>query len=163
MATVEASPTSTPPKQDSPRFTIELEFVLALSNPYYLSHLAVTYHHLLSEPASASSARKRNTTTDPNTPAKQFAHYLRYLYNYWKTPEYSRYLTHPGATLRALELLQEEDFRKDVIRPDVIERLLMGDQLPSSEPVRVITDVEASTVEKDGEGIQDIKMETTTG
>lgn len=40
----------TPPKPPSLRFTLELEFVLSLSNPYYLSHLALTYPHLLNPP-----------------------------------------------------------------------------------------------------------------
>ena len=54
---------------------------------------------------------------------QSFARYLSYLYSYWRTPEYSQYLTYPGATLRNLELLQQEQFRKDLIRPDVIAML----------------------------------------
>lgn len=30
---------------------------------------------------------------------------------------------YPGPTLKALELLQQEQFRKDILRPDVVERL----------------------------------------
>ena len=30
---------------------------------------------------------------------------------------------YPGPTLKALELLQQEQFRKDILRPDVFERL----------------------------------------
>ena len=164
MATTESPAKHAAPQPTSPRFTIELEFVLSLSNPYYLSHLAVSYPHLLSEPASASSATKRNATTKSDTPAKQFAAYLKYLYSYWKTPEYSRYLTHPGATLRALELLQQEQFRKDIIRPDVIERLVMGDQLPT-EAVQAPMDGEPTGGKERAatEATQDIKMETTPG
>ncbi|RMD44741.1 hypothetical protein DV735_g325, partial [Chaetothyriales sp. CBS 134920] len=112
-----------PPPPLSYRFTLELEFVLCLSNPYYLSHLASTYPQLLNPP-STSTINGASQEPDKDTPASCFARYLAYLYSYWKTPQYSQYLTHPGATLRSLELLQSEEFRKDVIRPDVIERLL---------------------------------------
>jgi hypothetical protein len=99
----------------SPRFTIELEFVLCLSNPQYLQYLAGTYPQLLNLP--------RNAAANEDSDAAKFRRYLAYLYNYWRTPEYSKYLTHPGAVLRNLELLQNERFRKDIIRPDVISRL----------------------------------------
>jgi mediator of RNA polymerase II transcription subunit 31 len=115
--------TPPPPSPPSARFTLELEFVLSLSNPYYLSHLALVYPHLLnppvSDPAGASAA-------PPDSDASRFAAYLAYLYSYWRTPQYSKYLSHPGAVLRSLELLQQERFRKDIIRPDVIARLLEG-------------------------------------
>lgn len=105
----------TTPLSNNPRFTLELEFVSSLANPYYLSHLAVTYPNLLeiSHPDSSSSSDD----------AKAFAAYLAYLYSYWRRPEYVQFLTHPGATLRALRLLQEERFRRDIIRPQVIEAL----------------------------------------
>ncbi|RMZ81311.1 hypothetical protein DV737_g2590, partial [Chaetothyriales sp. CBS 132003] len=106
------------------RFSLELEFVLCLSNPYYLSHLASSYPNLLNPPSTSNPAGGAPPTPDDDTASACFARYLAYLYSYWKTPEYSQYLTHPGATLRSLELLQSEEFRKDVIRPDVIERLL---------------------------------------
>jgi mediator of RNA polymerase II transcription subunit 31 len=111
-------PTPSPP---SARFTLELEFVLSLSNPYYLSHLASAYPHLLNPPTSDSTS---SSTTGPDSDASRFAAYLAYLYAYWRTPQYSKYLSHPGAVLRSLELLQQERFRKDIIRPDVIARLL---------------------------------------
>lgn len=129
-----------PPTLTNPRFTLELEFVSSLANPYYLSHLAVTYPNLLG--ISRSLSGEENTTTgdkdddtsdvsaDPD--AQAFAAYLAYLYSYWKTPEYAQFLTHPGPTLRALRLLQEENFRRDIIRPQVIEGLaglgLVGQQ-----------------------------------
>ncbi|EAS32693.3 RNA polymerase II mediator complex subunit Soh1 [Coccidioides immitis RS] len=109
-----------PPHLSNPRFTLELEFVLSLANPYYISHLAVTYPHLL----GISSQSTDNDDPSASSDAKAFAAYLAYLYDYWKRPEYVQFLTHPGATLRALRLLQEESFRKAVIRPQVIEALL---------------------------------------
>ncbi|KKK15322.1 hypothetical protein P175DRAFT_0435680 [Aspergillus ochraceoroseus IBT 24754] len=105
----------------NPRFTLELEFVSSLANPYYLSHLAVNYPTLLGISSSHDESDANDDTSDPD--AKAFAAYLAYLYSYWKTPEYSQFLTHPGATLRALQLLQEDTFRRDIIRPQVIEGL----------------------------------------
>ncbi|KAE8150240.1 mediator of RNA polymerase II transcription subunit 31 [Aspergillus avenaceus] len=110
-----------PPTLTNPRFTLELEFVSSLANPYYLSHLAVTYPNLLGISNSSEEGDATENNKDPD--AQAFAAYLAYLYSYWKTPDYAQFLTHPGATLRALRLLQEETFRRDIIRPDVIEGL----------------------------------------
>ncbi|MCJ1284098.1 suppressor of hpr1 [Xylographa opegraphella] len=85
------------------RFELELEFVTLLASPPYLSHLATT--KLLQNPA--------------------FVAYLKYLL-YWTQPAYVKYLSYPGPTLKALELLQQEDFRRDVLRPDVVARLAEG-------------------------------------
>ncbi|KAL3453251.1 mediator of RNA polymerase II transcription subunit 31 [Aspergillus insuetus] len=105
----------------NPRFTLELEFVSSLANPYYLSHLAVNYPTLLGISKSHDETGVNDENSDPE--AEAFAAYLAYLYSYWKTPEYAQFLTHPGASLRALRLLQEENFRRDIIRPHVIEGL----------------------------------------
>ncbi|PGH30845.1 hypothetical protein GX50_06388 [[Emmonsia] crescens] len=116
------------PSLENPRFTLELEFVLSLANPHYISHLAVTYPHLLGVSSSSSSSSSRaaadGSPPTPTSDAQSFAAYLAYLYSYWKRPEYVQFLTHPGATLRALRLLQDESFRQAVIRPQVIEALL---------------------------------------
>ncbi|KAI1485530.1 mediator of RNA polymerase II transcription subunit 31 [Biscogniauxia mediterranea] len=82
------------------RFEIELEFVQALANPYYLNHLAS--QKLLNEPA--------------------FVAYLAYL-RYWSRPPYVKYLNYPGPTLKNLELLQEEKFRQDIISPELVQAL----------------------------------------
>jgi mediator of RNA polymerase II transcription subunit 31 len=121
------SPPPPPPSLTDPRFTLELEFVLSLANPYYLSHLAVNFPNLLGTSAAAQEADdddNSDSNTSPARDAQAFQLYLAYLYSYWKTPEYAQFLTHPGATLRALRLLQEESFRRDIIRPQVIEGLL---------------------------------------
>ncbi|KAI2786211.1 Mediator of RNA polymerase II transcription subunit 31 [Penicillium oxalicum] len=107
-----------PPTKSNLRFTLELEFVSSLANPYYLSYLAVTYPNLL---GVAQGDDDDNSTSAPD--AQAFAAYLAYLYSYWKTPEYAQFLTHPGPTLRALRLLQEDRFRRDIILPHVIESL----------------------------------------
>lgn len=113
-----------PPTLTNPRFTLELEFVLSLANPHYLSHLAVNYPHLLGTSTSGETSDDSDAGPTASPDAQAFAAYLAYLYSYWKTPEYAQFLTHPGATLRALRLLQEEAFRRDIIRPQVIEGLL---------------------------------------
>ncbi|KAL4809938.1 SOH1-domain-containing protein [Aspergillus unguis] len=122
--------TQPPATLTNPRFTLELEFVSSLANPYYLSHLAVNYPSLLGISKSGNESEINDDNADPE--AEAFAAYLAYLYSYWKTPEYSQFLTHPGATLRALRLLQEESFRRDIVRPQVIEGLagvdLLGEQ-----------------------------------
>lgn len=121
----EHSPQPPPPTLTNPRFTLELEFVLSLANPYYLSHLAMNFPNLLG--TSAADDENTDNSDGPSSTsrdAQAFTAYLAYLYSYWKTPEYAQFLTHPGATLRALRLLQEETFRRDIIRPQVIESLL---------------------------------------
>ncbi|KAM5467977.1 plasma membrane localization protein [Microsporum audouinii] len=105
----------------SARFALELEFVLSLANPHYLSHLAVAHPHLLGITQAASTRSREQDRSREESQA--FAAYLAYLYDYWRRPEYVQFLTHPGATLRALRLLQEEAFRLAVIRPQVIEAL----------------------------------------
>ncbi|KAK0772176.1 Mediator of RNA polymerase II transcription subunit 31 [Friedmanniomyces endolithicus] len=106
------------------RFEIECEFVQSLSNPLYIQHLALNKY--LDDPA--------------------FIAYLAYL-DYFRRPEYLRFLLYvnpmtwtplptphteirangtnryPGPTLRALELLQQEQFRKDAVTPALIEAM----------------------------------------
>ncbi len=96
-----AASSSQPEFGGASRFELELEFVSALANPYYLQFLAT---------------QKR--FDDP-----RFVNYLRYLL-YWKEPPYLKYLNWPGPTLNHLELLQHERFRQDIILPDVVNRLV---------------------------------------
>ncbi|ETI28309.1 hypothetical protein G647_00758 [Cladophialophora carrionii CBS 160.54] len=111
----------------SHRFTLELEFVLSLSNPQYLQYLALFHPHLLNKPATT-----REVAEADDSDADRFARYLKYLYSYWRTPQYAQYLTHPGSTLRNLELLQQEQFRRDLIKPDVIARLFENNEVTST-------------------------------
>ncbi|KAL2055918.1 hypothetical protein ABVK25_003560 [Lepraria finkii] len=53
----------------------------------------------------------------------EFIAYLKYL-QYWTRPEYIKYLSYPGSTLKALELLQEERFRTDILSPEVVGLLV---------------------------------------
>ncbi|KAI9794534.1 MAG: hypothetical protein M1816_004421 [Peltula sp. TS41687] len=104
MAPAEKSPiatsTSEPLHGGFSRFELELEFVQCLANPMYLNHLAT--QKLLDDPS--------------------FIAYLDYL-QYFIKPEYARFLTYPGPTLRALELLQQEKFRQEILSPDTVARL----------------------------------------
>ncbi|MCJ1265765.1 hypothetical protein MMC22_005645 [Lobaria immixta] len=90
------------------RFELELEFVQSLANPYYMNHLAS--QKLLQDPS--------------------FIAYLKYL-QYFLRPEYTKYLSYPGPTLKALELLQQERFRQDILSPDTVGRLAEGGVLAS--------------------------------
>nr|CAD7401628.1 unnamed protein product [Timema cristinae] len=73
------------------RFQIELEFVQCLGNPNYLHFLAQCGYFK----------------------DKAFINYLRYL-QYWKEPEYSRFLKYPMC-LYFLDLLQYEHFRREIV------------------------------------------------
>ncbi|KAI4102969.1 MAG: hypothetical protein LQ345_007352, partial [Seirophora villosa] len=94
------------PRSDQPlyrgfsRFELELEFVQSLANPYYLNHLA-----------------SQKVIQDPS-----FTEYLHYL-QYFTQPTYTRYLSYPAPSLKALQLLQQEKFRQDILSPDVVARL----------------------------------------
>ncbi|KAK1572899.1 SOH1-domain-containing protein [Colletotrichum navitas] len=110
MATTAPEQTGSPPPPQSgdepvyggfTRFEIELEFVQSLANPLYLNHLAT--QKLLTRP--------------------DFVAYLAYL-QYWSRPPYLKYLMYPGPTLKHLELLQQEQFRTDIISPDLVQRLI---------------------------------------
>lgn len=74
-----------------------------LANPWYLNHLAVL--KLYDDPA--------------------FIAYLGYL-QYFKESEYVKYLLYPTATLKALELLQQEKFRKAILSPETVARMIEG-------------------------------------
>ncbi|KAJ5197778.1 uncharacterized protein N7498_006895 [Penicillium cinerascens] len=138
------STTQSPPTLTNPRFTLELEFVSSLANPYYLSHLAVTYPGLL----GISQADDNDDDSASAPDAQAFAAYLAYLYSYWKTPEYSQFLTHPGPTLRALRLLQEDTFRRDIILPQVIEGLA-GVTIPNNTAQTAEADVAQNSETQD--------------
>ena len=138
-------PASKPPPAtpSNLRFTLELEFVSSLANPSYLSYLAVTYPNLL---GVSQADDEDEPTSAPD--AQAFAAYLAYLYSYWKTPEYAQFLTHPGATLRALRLLQEDAFRRDIIRPQVIE-VLAGMGADSGQTAEAIESKETEAEKPD--------------
>ncbi|KAH6293705.1 mediator of RNA polymerase II transcription subunit 31 [Parastagonospora nodorum] len=100
---------ASPPAQERPdvplhggftRFELELEFVQCLANPVYLNYLA----------------------TQKYFDKPEFVAYLDYL-QYFAEPKYIKFLHHPGPTLRALELLQQERFRQDIITPGLANKL----------------------------------------
>lgn len=125
-AATDPPPTSEPTYAGYTRFELELEvcvsyhfpthslrgaqFVQSLASPAYLSYLASKKYFEKSE----------------------FVAYLDYL-QYFTRPEYIGYLTYPGPTLRHLELLQQEQFRKDLGRIDVVAALMEEGQKAAVE------------------------------
>ncbi|KAI0302329.1 SOH1-domain-containing protein [Multifurca ochricompacta] len=81
------------------RFELELEFVQALANPFYLHSLA--QQGILYQTA--------------------FINYLKYL-QYWKEKDYARFILYPHA-LHHLELLQHAEFRLEILKDEWRERL----------------------------------------
>jgi mediator of RNA polymerase II transcription subunit 31 len=76
------------------------QFVQCLASPRYLNHLAVQKYF--------------------ENPA--FVAYLNYL-QYWSHPPYTKFLNYPGPTLKNLELLQQERFRKDIMDGNFVATL----------------------------------------
>ncbi|TFK25558.1 SOH1 family protein [Coprinopsis marcescibilis] len=95
-----AAPTD-PKAANRARFELELEFVQALANPYYLHSLA--QQNILEQPA--------------------FINYLKYLL-YFKEPDYARFIHYPHA-LHHLDLLQHAQFREE-LKKDVSLRDYLG-------------------------------------
>jgi len=90
MESVSVSSESDPKAINRARFELELEFVQALANPYYLHSLA--QQNILDQPA--------------------FINFLQYLL-YFKEKDYARFIHYPHA-LHHLELLQHAQFRADM-------------------------------------------------
>lgn len=84
------------------------------ANPHYLLHLATL---------TAASPDPSAATSVPLLSHPPFIAYLSYL-RYFASPPYLQYLIYPGPTLKNLELLQNERFRREVLSPDVVERLI---------------------------------------
>lgn len=82
------------------RFELELEFVQALANPFYLHSLA--QQNILEQPA--------------------FINYLKYLL-YFKEKDYARFIHYPHA-LHHLELLQHPQFRARLKKDDAFREYL---------------------------------------
>ncbi|CAE6529345.1 unnamed protein product [Rhizoctonia solani] len=97
---VPVEPNSTPMRTaNRARFELELEFVQALANPFYLENLAS--EGLLEDQA--------------------FINYIQYL-QYWRKSEYARFIVYPHC-LHFLELLQHEQFRNELKNPVTRMRL----------------------------------------
>ena len=74
------------------RFELELEFLQSLASPAYLHHLA----------------------TQGYFQDKSFLVFLKYL-QYWKEPEYSKYITYPHCFYFLDLLCENETFRKELV------------------------------------------------
>lgn len=95
---ISSSPSAT---EDKTRFEIELEFVQCLANPFYLNYLA-----------------QSKCLQD-----ESFLRYLEYL-DYWRKPEYIKFLIYPSYTLNALDLLKQPQFRTDILSPDNAKKIM---------------------------------------
>lgn len=82
-----------------------------------------------SKSSSNSFSPSRTLSTSTTLPRRSssssppFVEYLKYL-QYWSKPPYLKYLAYPGPTLRNLELLQQETFRKNIISPDFVHAMV---------------------------------------
>lgn len=145
-----AATDSSSPATVSARFTMELEFVLCLAVPNYLLHLAHNFPHLLVPPDTQSLSADA-----PDSDAARFARYLKYLYDYWRKPQYAQFLTHPGTVLRNLELLQQEQFKKDLVNPEkrhhVAYQLELVDP-PAAPVIETPAGVGVAAAEEAGDG-----------
>jgi len=52
--------------------------------------------------------------------------------DYWRQPEYVRFLIYPSFTLNALDLLKQPQFRVDILSPDNAKKI-MDDMLASMQ------------------------------
>ncbi|KDR75308.1 hypothetical protein GALMADRAFT_226969 [Galerina marginata CBS 339.88] len=95
-----ASPSPDPKAANRARFELELEFVQALANPFYLHSLA--QQNILEQPA--------------------FIHFLEYLL-YFKEKDYARFIHYPHA-LHHLELLQHAQFRSQMKKDEFLREYL---------------------------------------
>ncbi|KAK9461294.1 SOH1-domain-containing protein [Lipomyces oligophaga] len=86
------------------RFEVELDFVQALANPYYVNYLA------------------QNGYLEDT----RFLNYLEYL-EYWRKPEYVKFVVYPNC-LHMLSLLRQPRFRQEVKHSDMAQ-LLINDML----------------------------------
>ncbi|TFK45887.1 SOH1-domain-containing protein [Heliocybe sulcata] len=103
MLTRMSSPTQAPETDvraaNRARFELELEFVQALANPFYLHSLG--QQGILDQPA--------------------FINFLDYL-QYWREKDYARFIHYPHA-LHHLELLQHATFRAEIRKDEWREYL----------------------------------------
>lgn len=74
---------------NSIRFTLELEFIELLSNPYYVQYLVQSQYNYMTD--------------------QRFVTYLQYLL-YWTTPQYIHYISHTYS-LYMLTQLQSSEYR----------------------------------------------------
>lgn len=109
------------------RWEVELEFVQSLANIQYVNFLAQNDYF--------------------NDPA--FINYLEYL-NYWRDPKYAKHLVYPNC-LHILTLLQNEEFRKQITNPDLMNSL-MNDMVKKWQGVDEINSIHNES--KDGKDLE---------
>ena len=97
------------------RFQVELEFVQCLSNPNYLHCMLLIYFVLISFSFILAAFNSILTVLAQRDYFKDpaFVNYLNYL-QYWKKPEYAKFIKYPMC-LYFLDLLQSEEFRRKIV------------------------------------------------
>ncbi|THV06706.1 SOH1-domain-containing protein [Dendrothele bispora CBS 962.96] len=100
MSETPLTTTSDPKTANRARFELELEFVQALANPFYIHSLA--QQNILEQPT--------------------FINFLKYLL-YWKEKDYARFIHYPHA-LHHLELLQHAEFRTIMKKDELFREYL---------------------------------------
>ncbi|PPQ77195.1 hypothetical protein CVT25_011041 [Psilocybe cyanescens] len=118
-----ASPNTDPKAANRARFELELEFVQALANPFYLHSLA--QQNILEQPA--------------------FINFLQYLL-YFKEKDYARFIHYPHA-LHHLELLQHAQFRSQMKKDEFLREYLHQKQFDHWRTWREPTSVNSSNPE----------------
>jgi mediator of RNA polymerase II transcription subunit 31 len=116
----EPSPPSTEPQYVGyTRFELELEVVF----PQLGANSTLTSVLIHSSSMPCQSWYLNHLATQKLLQDPSFVAYLNYL-QYFSKPEYTKYLTYPGPTLKALQLLQQERFRKDILSPETVGRMV---------------------------------------
>lgn len=114
-------------EQNRIRFQVELEFVQCLANPNYIhcKYLCRGYVYNIIKMCNLIWRNLFQAITNLISVLAQrgyfkeqtFINYLRYL-QYWREPEYARFLKYPMC-LHFLELLQHEAFRRECVSAQV--------------------------------------------
>lgn len=127
-------PDKDPKTLNRARFELELEFVQALANPFYLHSLA--QQNILEQPA--------------------FVNYLSYL-QYFKEKDYARFIHYPHA-LHHLDLLQYPQFRTEMKKDEFLRDYLHQKQFDHwrtwrehPQPVVNVNTEDAGQVAVDGQ------------
>ncbi|KAI6799253.1 hypothetical protein KC337_g13218 [Hortaea werneckii] len=107
------------------RFELELEFVQALSNPLYV-------HYLATQKLFEDDTFVRYLDYLQYFREAKYMRFLQYVHSFSPHPSLTLFPQHlichhpgyPGPTLRMLDLLQQDQFRKDAISPALIDDLV---------------------------------------
>ncbi|KAJ3787285.1 SOH1-domain-containing protein [Lentinula boryana] len=132
VPTAPVTPSADPEAANRARFELELEFVQALANPFYLHSLA--QQNILEQPA--------------------FINYLKYLL-YFQEKDYARFIHYPHA-LHHLELLQHAQFRNAMKKDEMFREYLNQQQFEHWRTWKDPTKLNATLQSEDTQMQQDM-------